>query len=285
MEHYVDLHVHSRYSDGMHTPAELVAMAVRKGLKAIALADHDAVGGIDEAMTAGEQLGMEIIPAVELSVEHKNFHDIHLLGYYIDHRDSAFQARLADFCRRRDTRGKAIVEKINTKLSWEKKGAISYEQILATAEGALGRPHIARALIAEGYASDTQDAFNRYLLPCNVPKLYFPMNEALSEIRRLGGLAVLAHPTSITDNRITLRAMVKELADLGLSGIEVYNNMCFADDMIFLEGLAREFGLLMTGGSDYHGFEDDVEMGSGRGGLIVAYRLVSAMKERLAESR
>ena len=280
MEYYVDLHVHSHHSDGVHSPTSLVEMAATKGLRAIAIADHDSVDGIDEALTAGNRLGVEVIPAVELSVEYKRFRDIHLLGYGIDHRDPALQTSLAEFRRRRDERGLAIVTRVNNRLVRQGRKSISFEEIAAGATGALGRPHIANALIAKGHARDMQDAFVNYLIPCNVAKKYFPMSDALNEIHRLGGVSVLAHPTTITPDRRRLKELVKELTTLGLDGLEVFNNCCFADDMIFFESLADDMGLIMTGGSDFHGFEDDVEMGWGRGGLAVSHRLVTALKAR-----
>lgn len=282
-ERYVDLHVHSLHSDGVHTPAALVEMAARKGLEAIALADHDSVAGLDEALAAGERQGVEVIPAIELSVEFRGYRDIHLLGYFIDYRDAAFQEQLALFRARRDERGRAIITRINAKLSQEGRGSISYEEVQALAAGALGRPHIAQVLVAHGIARDIQDAFDRYVVPCNVPKRYFPMTEALTEIRRLRGVSVLAHPTTVTDDRTALRALVTELAAMGLDGVEVFNNSCYSDDMIFLESLANRLGLVKTGGSDYHGIEDDIEMGSGRGALTVAYRWVEELKRRRGE--
>ena len=282
MKRYADLHIHSIHSDGVHAPALLVEMAARKGLQAIALADHDSVAGIDEALEAGCRLGVEVVPAIELSVEFRGYHDIHLLGYFIDHRDSAFREKLQLFRSRRDDRGRAIIDRINAVLAREGKDTISHQEVLALAGGALGRPHIARVLVARGVVSDVQEAFDRYMVPCNVPKLYFPMAEALAEIRRIGGVAVLAHPNTITDNRAELSAIIIQLAHLGLEGIEVFHNACYKDDMIFLEGLARSFNLLMTGGSDFHGFEDDIEIGSGRGGLAVAYHWVEGIKKRLA---
>ncbi len=285
MERYVDMHVHSLHSDGIHTPAELVEMAAKSGLQAIALADHDSVAGIDEAQQAGKLHGVEVIPAVELSVEFRGYHDIHLLGYFIDHRDSAFQEKLALFRARRDERGRAIIDRINARLSHEGRGLISYQEVLALAKGALGRPHIAQVMVARGLVRNVQEAFDRYVVPCNVPKLYFPMAEALAEIRRMQGVAVLAHPTTITDNRTLLKGVLTELAARGLEGIEVYNNICYKDDMIFLESLARSLGLLKTGGSDFHGFEGDVEIGSGRGGLAVAYHWVEDMKKLRADRK
>ena len=282
-ERYVDLHVHSVHSDGVRTPAELVGMAANNGLRAIALADHDSVAGIDEALAAGERHGVEVIPAIELSVEFRGYHDIHLLGYFIDYRDAAFQEKLARFRARRDERGHAIIDRINARLSREGRAAIPYQEVLALAKGALGRPHIAQVMVTRGLARDVQEAFDRYVVPCNVPKLYFPMAEALAEIRRIDGVSVLAHPLTISDDRRVLKGLLTELAAIGLEGIEVFNNMCYNDDMIFLESLARSLGLLKTGGSDFHGFENDIEIGSGRGGLAVAYQWVEAMKKLLAE--
>jgi 3',5'-nucleoside bisphosphate phosphatase len=280
MEQYVDLHLHSRYSDGVLSPAELVRLAAEKGLRAIALADHDSVDGIDEALAEGARLGVEVIPAVELSVAFRGYRDVHLLGYLIDHRDPAFTAMLADFRRTREERGRAIIGRINARLAHENKGSITHEEVLALAAGAMGRPHIARVLVAKGFARNVQDAFVRYLGPCNVPKFYIPMAEALGEVKRIKGVAVLAHPSSVSENRATLKIVIKELAAMGLDGLEVFNNMADNDDTGFFANLAGRLGLAVTGGSDYHGFEEDVEMGSGRGGLAVDYRLVEALKNK-----
>jgi len=279
MEKHVDLHLHSRYSDGLHRPAELVRMAAEKGLRAIAIADHDSVEGIDEAMEAGARLGVEIIPAVELSVSYQGYRDVHLLGYLIDHRDPLFAAMLKEFRISREDRGRAILERINARLSWEKKGSITYDEVLENAGGAVGRPHIARVMIAKGFSRSIEDAFNRYLGPCNVPKLHLSVPDAVEEVKRIGGVAVLAHPSSICDNRSTLKNIITALSSAGLEGIEVYSNMCYKDDTYFFNNLAVQLGLAITGGSDYHGIEDDVEIGRGRGELAVPYRLVETLKD------
>jgi predicted metal-dependent phosphoesterase TrpH len=260
-----------------------VALAAAKGLRAIAIADHDSVEGVDEALEAGVRLAVEVVPAVELSVKYARFQDVHLLGYFIDHRDAGLGAKLAEFRKRRDERGHAIIDRINLRLARQGKGSLSHAEVLTLAGGALGRPHIAQTLVAKGYAHNIQHAFENYLIPCNVPKQYFPMEEALAEIRRVNGIAVLAHPQSITRDRGSMRNMLGELAGMGLDGLEAYNNMCFDDEMIFLEELAVALNLVITGGSDFHGFEDDVEIGTGRGGLAVAYRLVEGMKRRRDE--
>jgi len=283
MEKYVDLHIHSRYSDGLQPPSELVRMAAEKELRAIAIADHDSVEGIDEAMEAGERLGVEIIPAVELSVSYGGYRDVHLLGYLIDHRDPRFVAMLKEFRISRDDRGRAILDRINARLSWEKKGSIAYEEVLEIAGGAVGRPHIARVMIAKGFSRSIEDAFNRYLGPCNVPKLHLSVADAVEEVKRIGGVAVLAHPSSISDNRNTLKDIITALSELGLEGIEVYSNMCYKEDIIYFNNLARQLGLLVTGGSDYHGFDENEEIGIVRGGVRVPYDRLQKLKNAVEQ--
>ena len=223
---------------------------------------------------------IEIIPAIELSVEFLGFHDIHLLGYCIDYRDEAFLERLNLFRKRRDHRVQAIVGKINDRLCKEAKDSISYEEVAALAHGAVCRPHIAQVLVAHGIARDIQDAFSRYLVPCNVPKLYFAMEEALGEIRRLGGVSVLAHPMMVTDDRGRLRQLINQLVAMGLDGLEVFTNSCNTQDVEFLESIANRLKLVKTGGSDYHGLEAEIEIGTGRGTLKVPYSLVTSLQQR-----
>jgi hypothetical protein len=277
----VDLHTHSRHSDGTLSPVELLEMAAGNGFRAIALADHDAVSGIGEALEAGNRLGVEVIPAVELSVELRGNEDVHLLGFFIDHTDPRFLEKLALFCKRRDRRGEEILAKINERLAETGKRGIGYEEVTVDADGALGRPHIARVLVAKGYAASMENAFDEFLVPCNVPKEYFAADEAISEIHRIGGLAVLAHPTSITRDRTMLRELIAELIRHGLDGLEAMNNMASIDETDFLLGIARRHGLLVTGGSDFHGNSDE-ELGIDDGRHPVDYRLVEALKERLA---
>lgn len=278
MKKLVDLHLHSTYSDGVRTPSELVSMASELGLQAIALADHDTVDGIDEALAAGAACGLEVLPALELSVAFGSYQDVHLLGYLIDHRDPELLETLSDFRQKRETRGEAIVDRINEKLSIEGKGPISSAEASALAGGALGRPHIAQVLMGKGYARDMQDAFNRYLLPCDVPKRYFPAEEALATVKRLGGVAVLAHPTSITDERETLTGVIDALFALGLQGLEAYNNICGEQESAYLRNYAEKRGMIWTGGSDYHGIEAGISMGTGRGNMAVPYSCVEGIK-------
>lgn len=284
MKELVDLHLHSTFSDGVRTPGQLVAMAKDLGLKAIALADHDTVDGIDEALAAGAAAGVEVLPALEFSVAYGSFRDVHLLGYLLDHKDPQLRLILKEFRDRREARGEAIVGRINEKLATEGRAAISSADAAALAGGALGRPHIAQVLMGRGYARDMQDAFVRYLLPCDVPKRYFPMEEALETVRRLGGVAVLAHPTTITNDRETLVGIIDQLSGMGLNGLEAYNNVCSDQESAFLKSYAEKKGLAWTGGSDYHGIEEGICMGTGRGTMAVPYSCVSELK-RLQAAR
>lgn len=279
----VDLHTHSRHSDGIFTPSEVIELAYAQGFKALALADHDSVSGIDEAIAAGSRQGVEVIPAVELSIEIKGHHDVHLLAFFIDHHDPDFNLRLNSFRERRDTRGQEIIARINDRLEQNGKGGITYDEVIEGSDGALGRPHIARVLMSKGYVSDMNDAFDNYLVPCNVPKEYFPADEAIREVHRIGGIAVLAHPTTITRDRTVLREVIGMLVALGLDGIEAYNSLATIDDAEFLCAIARRYKLVVTGGSDFHGTEGENLLGIRDNRFPVDYRLVQALKERCGQ--
>lgn len=280
MNHSIDLHIHSTSSDGIFKPAELVKMAAESNLDVIAIADHDSVDGIDEAVSAANDLGITVIPAVELSVEYGKYHDVHLLGYWIDHTDPAFVKMLALFRDTRELRGVKVIEKINLKLGSEGRKPIEIGEVMALAEGALGRPHIARILIEKGYASTMQDAFTNYLQPCNVPKEYLPFDEAVKEIVRIGGVPVLAHPQSITRSRDELATIIRDMSQRGLGGIEAFNTMGFEGDEGFLRSLAESLGLAVTGGSDFHGTEEGLSMGKGRGNLSVGFESVESLNKK-----
>jgi 3',5'-nucleoside bisphosphate phosphatase len=284
MKNLVDLHLHSNFSDGVLTPTQLANMACDLGLKAIALADHDTVDGIDEALAAGAACHLEVLGAIEFSVAFKSYHDVHLLGYLLDHKDPGLLEILAEFRDRRARRGEAIIDRINEKLAIEGRAPISCDEAYALAGGALGRPHIAQVLMSKRYVSDMQDAFHRYLIPCDVPKRYFPMDEALQTIKRLGGVAILAHPTTITQDRAILTGILDELCGMGLDGVEAFNNVCGEQESNYLRGYAEKRGLVWTGGSDYHGIEEGISMGIGRGSMAVPYSCVENLK-RVRDSR
>lgn len=284
-QYFVDLHIHSNYSDGAFSPQELLRRASEAKLVAIAIADHDSVTGVNEGITAGNLLNIDVLPAVELSVQFKSWEDIHLLGYGIDVADSLFLDKLNGFRDRRKHRNIDILERVNDMLADENEASIALSEVLAFTRDTIGRPHIARALLERGYVSNIEDAFRRYLVPCNVPKCYWPIDDAISEIRRIGGIAVLAHPTTVSTDRQELRDIIIELSCMGLDGIEVFNNMAREEEMEFLRRLADDLGLLVTGGSDFHGIEEGLEMGKGRGGIRFSDSLLAPIKKRLSERR
>jgi len=280
MNNTVDLHIHSTSSDGIFTPSELVKIAAEAHLAVIAIADHDSVDGIDEAIAAAVPFNITVIPAVELSVEYENYHDVHLLGYWIDHTDPAFVSMLALFRKKRESRGLQVIEKINLKLAAEGRPPIESTEVMALAEGALGRPHIARILIDKGYAPSMQDAFTNYLTPCNVPKEYFPFEDAVKEIIRIGGVPVLAHPQSMSRSREELAKIIWDMSQKGLGGMEAFSTMGFDGDEGFLRQLAYSLGLAVTGGSDFHGTEEGLVMGKGRGNLHITTGILEALDKK-----
>ncbi len=281
----IDLHLHSSYSDGAFTPAELVALAVNHDVRVIAIADHDSVAGVEEAAVSGADTGIEVLPAVELSVQFEEWQDVHLLGYGIDCRDEKFLRALDGFRCHREGRNDEILGRVNDCLRAEGRMVLDRESVLAFARDSIGRPHIARALLEKRYADTMEDAFRRYLVPCNVPKRYWPMDEAIAEIHRIGGVAVLAHPTSISRDPSVLGPVITSLQLSGLDGMEVFNNMGWPLEIEYLRRTAEERGLLVTAGSDFHGIEGGLEIGRGREGLRFDSALLAPLYKRMQQIR
>jgi predicted metal-dependent phosphoesterase TrpH len=242
---YVDLHMHSTASDGSRAPADVVRAAKKANLAAIALTDHDSVAGLAEAEAAGTELGVRVVKGVELSaVEGET--ETHLLGLHL--RDvEVLERGLAELRAMRTRRGQSIVERLNGL-----GVAVSFDSVLAQAgTGVVGRPHVARALIAEGWATDARDAFDRYLgagRPAYVAKEQLSMPDAIAMIHAAGGLAVLAHPGGGGT-----RERIEALRALGLDGVEVKHPSHSSSDTTRLRGLCEQFGLVPSGGSDWHG--------------------------------
>lgn len=279
---YVDLHIHSTCSDGFFKPAEVVQQAAHAGLLAIALADHDNIDGIDQATMAAIPLDIEVIPAVELSSQWQNYTDMHLLGYGFDHRDPHLVSELEQFQLFRGSRNEQIIAAVNLKLADEGRAPIAAEEVRKLAGGSIGRPHIAQVLRQKNYVTGNEDAFTRYLIPCNVEKHYFPADEAIRLVHACGGIAVLAHPPYVTRDRRQLESLVAELVALGLDGIEVYNNGSGLEDSDWLIRLARQQGLVITGGSDFHGEPGSaIQIGHGLRGIRVPYDCVDQIKNAL----
>ncbi|HTJ20876.1 MAG TPA: PHP domain-containing protein [Gemmatimonadaceae bacterium] len=244
----VDLHVHSTASDGSRAPADVVQEARRVGLAAIALTDHDTVDGVAEAANAGSAIGVRVVPGVELSAVEGDV-ETHILGLHLsDTRE--LEARLVGLRDMRRTRAERIVQRLN-----ELGVRIAIADVLEQAAGgAIGRPHVARAMIANGWAVDFRDAFDRYLgngKPAFVSKDRLAVADAIELIHRAGGLAILAHPA-----QAGTRERVQAFAALGIDGVEVRHPSHSAEDAARLAALVEHFGLVPSGGSDWHGSGD-----------------------------
>lgn len=242
---FVDLHSHSTASDGALPPEAVVAAAQAAGLHALALTDHDTVGGVDAAVREGERLGVRIVRGTELSAHHGD-EEIHLLGLHID--DVHLIAdELARFRDDRVQRAERMVEKLVAL-----RIPLTMDAVLAAANGgAVGRPHVARALVAGRFVADQREAFDRYLgfgRPAYVPKPKLAAADAIALVHAAGGIAVWAHPGG--DGR---RERVAQLAGWGMDGVEVKHPSHSADDQQRLAALAAHYGLVESGGSDWHG--------------------------------
>jgi predicted metal-dependent phosphoesterase TrpH len=270
-EKLVDLHMHSTYSDGELTPAELVKIAAGKALSAIALADHDCLDGIGEYREAAAEAGLESISAVELSCIHRG-RDLHILGYGVDAEDKPFRKMLERFIDTRERRGIKIVEKL-AGLGVH----IDVESVLREAgAGALGRPHIAKALVEGGYVKDFNEAFDKYIgenCPAYVEKYKMSPKEAVRYIHGSGGLAFVAHPGFYLDDMEGFNELLEEDFD----GIEVYHSQHDTKTANRLVAIAEERKYLMSGGSDFHGFAGRDNLGEPK----VPYEFFVKIKERL----
>jgi 3',5'-nucleoside bisphosphate phosphatase len=245
---FVDLHTHSTASDGSRTPGEVVVAARAAGLAAFALTDHDTIAGLPDARAAGAQQGVRVISGVELSAVEGDI-ETHILGLHLSEL-ADLEHELIALREMRMTRAARMVERLNALGI-----AVTFEAVLAQAAGgALGRPHVARALIAGGFATDFREAFERYLgngKPAFVAKDKLPLAEAIGLIHKAGGLAVLAHP-----GQLATRERLATLAALGLDGVEVLHPSHSWDESQRLDALAAELELVRSGGSDWHGAPD-----------------------------
>ena len=256
MRDLIDLHMHSNCSDGVFSPQDLVEKAARFGVVALAVCDHDNIDGVAAARAAGYQRGVHVIAGVELSCVWGDYQDVHLLGYGFDTEHGELCQALTSFKEFRVQRNKLIVDKINGRLIAQGKELLDFALVEGRAGGAVGRPHIAMELIDLGHVKSMEEAFNQYLVPCNLAKRFFPVDEAIALIKGAGGVAVLAHPTYVTRNQTAMQQLLDELVVVGLQGIEVYNNGASCDEIEWYLTQARLHNLVVTGGSDFHGIED-----------------------------
>ena len=249
----IDLHTHTTASDGVLRPAELVRLACQKGLHALAITDHDTVGGVDEALSAAAATSLTVLPGVELSAALERG-TLHLVGLYVDHRDAAFLAGLGRVMTMRDQRNPRIVARLRA-LGID----IEMSEVAAEAQGAqsVGRPHFARLLVKKRIVPDVHTAFSKYLGVgglAEIPKERLAPAAAIALIVAAGGIPILAHPAQTRRSGRELERRVKDLVDVGLAGIEVSCPGHDSGTRGAYEKLARQFGLLRSGGSDFHDF-------------------------------
>jgi hypothetical protein len=283
MDRFVDLHTHSTYSDGSSTPIALVGEARAAGLSAIALTDHDVLDGLGEARAAGAREGLEVVCGVEMSARLPTG-EVHILGYEIDPAEGTpLQAALVRLRAARETRMPQILERLR-RLGMP----IAPDEVRAIAgAGSTGRPHVAQAMVRHGYVKSVDEAFARFLReggPAYLLREMLVPSEAVALIRGAGGLAAIAHPGLLRFGGTgDLEAFAKSLEAEGLEALECFTSAHDAGTTQACVGIARRLGLLVTGGSDYHGDRKaGVRLGRTRGGGRIPYAILTDIRERLA---
>lgn len=275
----IDLHTHSTFSDGSLTPEQLVNEAEKAGLSAIALTDHDSVGGMTRFLTASLKSMIRGVPGVEISVD-LNKGTMHMLGYFIDHQHPALERHLADISAGRSVRNENMVKQLN------KMGlALTMSEVAAFAgEDNVGRLHFAQALLTRGYVKTKEEAFNRFLAkgkPAYIERPRLSPTQGVRMIRDAGGIAVLAHPFTMGLATQALISMVSELVKAGLQGIEIYYPHHTPKQVAQYRSLARQFDLVATGGTDFHGDPmPNIKIGRGFGAMNIPDTILEELNER-----
>jgi predicted metal-dependent phosphoesterase TrpH len=274
---YVDMHIHTNYSDGTFTPQEAVKYASEVKLVAISITDHDCVDGIDEALKFASKVGIEVVPGIELSSEvmlDSQKSEMHILGYYIDYKSKKLKKALSVFKKARYERAIEMLEKL------KKSGAkFKDDNFLKKIEGkVIGRPHFAKALVEEKLVGSVNEAFQRYLSkgkPAYVPKYSISAHDAIKLILNAGGIPVMAHPYYVyCDDENTFKSFIKD----GLMGIEAWHIKHSENTVKKFLKLAEKFNLIATGGSDCHGqYKKELPV---MGKMRVPYSVVENLKEK-----
>jgi predicted metal-dependent phosphoesterase TrpH len=271
----IDLHLHSTFSDGTCSPAELVEMASASGLLAVSITDHDTVDGTGEALQAGHKCGLRVIAGMELSVVYNDTH-FHLLGYNFNWQDQNLAMGLSLLQKARSRRNSAIIRKLQ-----DMGIAVSEDELQAISKsGQTGRPHIARLLVQKNIVKTIDQAFTRYLKKgacCYVDRFIYRVDEAIAMLHDCGGTAVLAHPSQISRSIDLLDALLTQLKKMGLDGLETFYPTQNGKFHRKLRALARLHQLYETGGSDYHG---DIRAGTGLAG-VNGHRVPAELLEQM----
>ncbi len=273
----IDLHIHTTASDGTYTPEEVVREAARLGLAAIAITDHDTAEGYLRAAAEGEKCGLEVVSGIEISTKFRSA--VHILGYYIDVASPALEEVLEWMHRDREERNVKLCAMLR-----ERGVDIDIERMHARFGDLVGRPHFAEIMIENGMAQSMDDAFERLLnknRPFFIPRQFLSIARSIEIIRAAGGTPVLAHPFQYRLDERGLRELIEHCMENGLEGLECRYTGYDEKQCAYLEALAEEYGLVKTGGSDFHGeHKRDIRLGEGRGELCVPYAFLEALKER-----
>ena len=275
----IDLHCHSTFSDGSFAPEQLVEMAAAKGLAALALTDHDTVAGLPRFLAAGAGRPIRLVPGVELSVDCS--HGVmHMLGYWMDVDHPELVEQMEWIRNGRNLRNRGMLEKLN-----ELGFALAWDEVAAFAgEDVVGRPHFAQAMLQKGYAKDKNEVFDKWLgdgKPAYVDRPRLTAEAAVALIRRAGGVAVLAHPFTLRIGKESMAKLFSDLAAQGLAGVECYYSEHSADLTRDYLAMARQVGLVPTGGSDFHGeVSPGISLGTGFGGLNVPDEALAELEAR-----
>ncbi|MDG4476535.1 PHP domain-containing protein [Thiovibrio frasassiensis] len=280
MTPFIDLHTHSTCSDGLLTPTGLLNLAARRGLAAIALTDHDTVTGLAEALIQSTVTGVEVITGIEISSDLDGA-SLHILGYGFDHKHPELLAFVARLQEARRNRNQGIIDRLQSLGI-----AISNEELSQIAGEQIGRPHFARLLTQKRLVKNTQDAFSRYLkrgAPAYVEHDKPRAEEVIRQISAANGLAVLAHPLYLDPSFEKIPALVAQLSSYGLAGLEAIYPTHSQKVCRFLQKLAAQHGLLLSGGTDYHGDKHSVTpLGGNSKTIRVPYQLLQEIKQRMA---
>lgn len=273
----IDLHVHSNASDGTLAPADVVALAAKKGLKAIALTDHDTIAGIGDAKKAAENFPVEVIPGIELSCVYHG-EEIHILGLFVNPEDEGFVSGIDNLRKIREQRNEEMIRRFN-----EAGLSMTLSEVRgANPDTVITRAHFARALREKGYVKNTEEAFKKYLTygcPYCPKKEQITPEYAMELLLSSNASPVLAHPYLYHLGDAKTEELVSFLKDLGLHGLEVYHSSNNQHESGKLKKLAKKYGLFPTGGSDFHGSnKPDIDLGSGRGGLRISALLLDDIK-------
>jgi 3',5'-nucleoside bisphosphate phosphatase len=266
-----DLHMHTNFSDGFNSPENLIEKANNRGIKILSITDHDNTNGISEAVEYANKYGIEIIPGVEISSDIRDT-EVHILGYFIDPKNTDLEHYLNFFREERYKRAIRMIKKLNV-LGLN----INIEDVMVFAKNsALGRPHIAQALLAKGQVKSFFEAFYKFIgnhAPAYERKVHLSPQSAFKIISDAGGLSFIAHPGNMPE------ILIKELIDAGVDGIEVIHPSHSPEQVRFYRGIVNEYFLLESGGSDYHGGkrEDDENLGK----FFTSSKVVETMKTRL----